>query len=127
MGGKTEGRTEIGRVTKSSQPEELDLAAPKVWRRLVPSWLRALIWVDSAPRYDAFLSYSLKSDREIAPVIQSLIQGFLRPWYKVRAKTIFRDLSCLPAGSSLEAELFDRLDRSSLSLQKVRTLEESSI
>lgn len=36
----------------------------------------------------------------------------MRPWYKARAKTIFRDLSCLPAGSSLEAELFDRLDQS---------------
>jgi len=36
----------------------------------------------------------------------------LRPWYKVRAKNVFRDLSCLPAGSSLEAELFARLDQS---------------
>jgi hypothetical protein len=36
----------------------------------------------------------------------------LRPWYKLRAKTVFRDLSCLPAGSSLEAEVFERLDRS---------------
>jgi hypothetical protein len=72
MGSKTQGRTEIGHLIKSSQPEELDLAAPKVWRRLLPSWLRALIWVDSAPRYDAFLSYSWNSDSEIAPVIQSL-------------------------------------------------------
>jgi len=45
-------------------------------------------------------------------VIQSALQRFLRPWYKVRAKTIFQHLSCLPAGSNLEAELFDRLDRS---------------
>src|SRR6202044_287585 len=30
---------------------------------------------------------------------------------KIRAKTIFRDLSSLPVGSSLEAELFERLDR----------------
>jgi hypothetical protein len=90
----------------------LDLAPPKPWRRFVPVWLRSLIWVDSAQKYDAFLSYSWKSDSKVAPVIQSLIQKFLCPWYKLRAKTVFRDLSCLPAGSSLEGELFDRLDRS---------------
>jgi hypothetical protein len=68
--------------------------------------------VDSASRYDAFLSYSWKGDSAVAPVIQSVLQGFLRPWYRIRTLTIFRDLSCLPAGSSLEAELYDRLDRS---------------
>jgi WD40 repeat protein len=93
--------------------KDLDLAEHKKWRRFVPPWLRALLWADSAKRYDAFLSYCWKADKEAAPVIQSVLQGFLRPWYKVRAKTIFRDLSCLPAGSSIEAELFDRLDRSS--------------
>jgi hypothetical protein len=72
-----------------------------------------LIWVDSAENYDGFLSYSWKSDSKVAPVIQSLLQHFLRPWYKTRAKTIFRDLSSMPAGSSLEKELFDRMDRSS--------------
>ena len=90
----------------------LDLAPPKPWRRFVPSWLRSLIWIDSAKSYDGFLSYSWKSDSQIAPVIQSVIQRFLCPWYKMRAKTVFRDLSCLPAGSSLEGELFDRIDRS---------------
>ncbi len=79
----------------------------------MPAWLRSLIWVDSAKSYDAFLSYSWKCDSQVAPVIQSVLQRFLCPWYKVRAKTIFRDLSCLPAGSSLERELFDRLERSS--------------
>ena len=90
----------------------LDLAPPKSWRRCVPFWLRSLIWIDSAQKYDAFLSYSWKTDGNIAPVIQSVIQRFLCPWYRFRAKTVFRDLSCLPAGSSLEAELFNRLDRS---------------
>lgn len=94
------------------KPEQLDLGPPKKWGWFVPSWLRSLIWVDSAGSYDAFLSYSWKSDSELAPVIQSVLQQFLCPWYKLRAKTIFRDLSCLPAGSSLESELFDRLDHS---------------
>jgi hypothetical protein len=71
-----------------------------------------VIWVDSAAKYDAFLSYSWGADRTIAPVIQTVIQRFLCPWHKTRARTVFRDLSCLPAGSSLEAELCDRLDRS---------------
>jgi hypothetical protein len=96
-----------------AESEQLDLRPPKTWRRLVPSWLRSLIWVDSAGSYDAFLSYSWKSDVEIAPVIQSVPQRFLCPWCKLRAETVFRDLSCLPAGSSLKNELFDRLDRSS--------------
>jgi hypothetical protein len=92
--------------------ERLDLRPPRMWRRLVPAWLRSLIWVDSAESYDAFLSYSWKSDSSIAPAIQSVLQRFLCPWYRLRARTVFRDLSCLPAGSSLERELFNRLDQS---------------
>jgi hypothetical protein len=90
----------------------LDLAPRRPWRRFLPLWLRSLIWVDSAQKYDAFLSYSWKSDSKVAPLIQSVLQQFLCPWYRSRAKTVFRDLSCLPAGSSLENELHDRLDRS---------------
>ena len=99
-------------MVTEAHPPQLDLAPPKAWRRFFPAWFRSLIWVDSAGSYDAFLSYSWKSDSEVAPVIQSVLQRFLCPWYKLRAKTVFRDLSCLPAGSSLETELFDRLDRS---------------
>ena len=110
MDGSIDRRHKQEDFPKSIPP--LDVASPKPWRRIIPSWLRALIWVDSSERYDAFLSYSWKSDSKIAPVIQSITQRFLCPWYKLRAKTVFRDLSCLPAGSSLENELFDRLDRS---------------
>ena len=100
-------------MTTSPAPSaRLDLAPSKAWRRFLPSWLRSLVWLDSATHYDAFLSYSWKADSEIAPVIQSVVQRFLCPWYRLRAKTVFRDLSCLPAGSSLEAQLFDRIDRS---------------
>ncbi len=99
-------------ITSPSAATTLDLAPPKPWRRFVPSWLRSLIWIDSIEKYDAFLSYSWKSDSNVAPVVQSVIQKFLCPWYKFRAKSVFRDLSSLPAGSNLEAELCDRLDRS---------------
>lgn len=104
--------TEPKNLPGTAHSERLDLAPGKPWRRLIPSWFRRLIWVDAAGSYDAFLSYSWKSDSEVAPVIQSVIQQFLCPWYKLRAKTVFRDLSCLPAASSLETELLARLDRS---------------
>ena len=110
MGGSVERRP--GREGLSTGDPPLDVAVPKAWRRFVPSWFRTLVWVDSSQSYDAFLSYSWKSDLKIAPVIQSIIQRFLCPWYKLRAKTVFRDLSCLPAGSSLKTELINRLDRS---------------
>src|SRR5581483_7600704 len=90
----------------------LDLRSPQPWRRFTPNWLQSLLWVDGSQSYDAFLSYSWTADKQVAPVIQGAIQNFLRPWYKIRAKTVFRDLSSLPAGSSLETELFDRMDRS---------------
>jgi len=90
----------------------LDKAPQKPWRRCLPRWLRSLIWLDAAAHYDAFLSYSWKADGSIAPLIQSALQQFLCPWYKRRAKNVFRDLSSLPAGSSLQKELFERIDRS---------------
>ena len=82
------------------------------WRGFLPSWLRALIWVAEATSFGAFLSYGWAADRDIAPIIQSVLQSFLCPWYKKRARNIFRDLSCLPAGSDIREELRRRLDRS---------------
>ena len=91
---------------------QLDKAPRRLWRRLLPEWSQHLLWTGLDVRYDAFLSYSWSSDREVAPVLQSTLQRFLCPWYKLRARRVFRDLSALPAGSSLEEALFDRLDRS---------------
>jgi WD40 repeat protein len=90
----------------------LDLAPLSRWRRLLPRWFRAMIWVEDLDRYDAFLSYSWQSDRQLAPHVQAVIQSFVRPWYKTRAKAVFRDLGSLPAGSSLQAELNARIDKS---------------
>src|SRR5213593_2048550 len=98
---------------QAEQARRQDLPPPPPsWRRLIPAWLRSLIWIDDLPSYDGFLSYSWAGDKQVATVVQSAIQRFLCPWYRGRAKTIFRDLECLPAGSSLEAELLTRLDRS---------------
>src|SRR5436190_5937093 len=52
-----------------------------------------------APRagYDAFISYSHKADADLAPVLQRALHGFARPWYRLRALRVFRDISNLPA------------------------------
>ena len=92
--------------------DDLDFAPPPRWRRIFPRWLRNIIWLDAAAHYDAFLSYSWKSDGETAPVIQSVIHRFLCPWYKVRARTVFRDRSHLAAGGDFPTEIRKRIDRS---------------
>ncbi len=78
----------------------------------MPAWLRGLIWTDRSPSFDAFLSYSWKADSGLAPIIQNILQSFLRPWYKLRALNIFRDLSALAASSNLEMSLKAKLDHS---------------
>ena len=89
-----------------------DRRPPPRWRSLVPRLIRTLLWGDGRPSYDAFLSYSWKVDIPVATVVQSTLQQFLCPWYRLRALNVFRDLSSLPASSSLEDGLRDRLDRS---------------
>src|ERR1700726_1099974 len=46
-------------------------------------------------RYRAFISYSHAADRQLAPALQSSLQRFARPFYKLRALRIFRDKSSL--------------------------------
>lgn len=87
-------------------------SAPPRWRGFLPAWLRGLIWVEQATSFDGFLSYSWKGESSIAPVIQSVLQTFLRPWYKPRALNIFRDLASLAASSSLQSSLEEKIDQS---------------
>jgi hypothetical protein len=89
-----------------------DIPVPPRWRALLPSRIRMLVWGDDRESYDGFLSYSWEADHSVAPVLQSVLQNFLRPWYKVRTLNIFRDLSSLPANQNLREELAKRLDRS---------------
>ncbi len=98
--------------TVADQMSEADLNPPPRWRRYVPVWLRRLIWIDEVTHYDAFLSYSWSGEPDVAVAVQSVIQRFLCPWYRLRAKTVFRDLSCLPTAADLEDELRKRIDRS---------------
>jgi len=85
---------------------------PPRWRAFLPEWLRALIWVEQGTSFDAFLSYGWKGESSLGLVLQSVLQMFLRPWYKTRALNIFRDLSSLAPSGSLQAYLERKLDQS---------------
>ena len=44
-------------------------------------------------RYDAFISYNHAADGDLAPAIERSLQRLAKPWYKLRALSIFRDMS----------------------------------
>jgi hypothetical protein len=55
----------------------------------------------------AFISYS-RQDSELAARLQSRLQSFAKPWYRLRRLNVFRDASHLVSGalrSSIEAAL----------------------
>ena len=51
--------------------------------------------------YKAFLSYGHVSDIEFAPVLQSALERFAKPWYRSRNCRIFRDTTNLSATPEL--------------------------
>jgi WD40 repeat protein len=51
--------------------------------------------------YDAFISYSHAADGKLAPALQNALQGFAKPWYKLRALHLFRDQTSLSATPGL--------------------------
>jgi WD40 repeat protein len=60
-------------------------------------------------RYDAFISYSHAQDGKLAPALQAEVERFAKPWYRSRARRVFRDQANLAASPKLwdavEAEL----------------------
>lgn len=42
-------------------------------------------------RYDAFISYSHAADVQLAPSLQSALHSLAKPWFKIRALSVFRD------------------------------------
>lgn len=44
-------------------------------------------------RYDAFISYNHAADGELAPAIERGLQRLAKPWYRLRALSVFRDMS----------------------------------
>lgn len=55
----------------------------------------------NVPIYRAFISYSHAADGKLAPALQSALQGFTKPWYRLRSIRIFRDKTSLSANPSL--------------------------
>ena len=51
--------------------------------------------------YDAFISYSHRLDAAITARLQSELQRFAKPWYRVRALHVFRDQTSLAASPNL--------------------------
>jgi len=62
--------------------------------------------------YKAFLSYSHTADAKLAPAIQSGLQGFARPWYRLRALRVFRDKTSLAVNPALWPSIERALEQS---------------
>ena len=55
--------------------------------------------------YDAFISYSHQDDGDLAAALQSRMQRFAKPWYRMRALRVFRDTASLSANLGLWASI----------------------
>ncbi len=62
--------------------------------------------------YDAFVSYSHAADNELAPVLQSHLQSFAKPWYKLRSLRVFRDATTLTLTPHLWPTIREAMDSS---------------
>ena len=62
--------------------------------------------------YDAFVSYSHSADRELAPVLQSHLQRFAKPWWRLRSTRVFRDDTTLNLTPHLWPDIRAALDAS---------------
>ena len=66
-----------------------------------------------ARRYDAFISYSHESDSELAPILQSGVEKFAKPWNRLRALRLFRDQTNLRFEPALWPSIVDAMSQSS--------------
>jgi WD40 repeat protein len=62
--------------------------------------------------YKAFISYSHTADATLAAALQSGLQGFARPWYKLRAIRVFRDKTSLAVNAGLWPSIQKALEQS---------------
>jgi hypothetical protein len=66
--------------------------------------------VGTEQRFDAFISYSRRVDAEVAARLQSALQTFAKPWYRLRVLRVFRDDASLSAQPSLWSSIVAALD-----------------
>lgn len=55
--------------------------------------------------HDAFISYSHSADIDLAPRLEAALQRFAKPWYRIRALSVFRDAANL----NLSPHLWDTI------------------
>ena len=65
----------------------------------------------AGPAYAAFISYSRAVDGRLAPRLQSALERFGKPWYRLRAIRVFRDDASLSANPGLWSSLTGALER----------------
>lgn len=63
-------------------------------------------------QYDAFISYSHESEHAFATALQSAIQRFGKPWYRMRILRVFRDEANLSLNSALWSTVADAIEQS---------------
>ena len=69
----------------------------------------ASVTADTAPvrKYRGFISYSHAADDRLAPALQSDLQRFGKPWYRLRAMRVFRDQT----GLAVTPELWGSIEK----------------
>jgi WD40 repeat protein len=65
---------------------------------------------DDDQRYDGFISYSRALDGTLAPTLQSALERFAKPWYRLRRLRVFRDDASLSANPGLWTSIEEALD-----------------
>ncbi|HTH05958.1 MAG TPA: hypothetical protein VL916_08810, partial [Ilumatobacteraceae bacterium] len=60
-------------------------------------------------RYDAFISYNHAADDRLAPAVESGLQRLAKPWYQLRAMSVYRDVSDTGLSPSLWGTVQQRL------------------
>ncbi|GAA3173331.1 hypothetical protein [Nonomuraea roseoviolacea] len=72
--------------------------------------------MSEAAVYDAFISYSHTADARLAPLLEAGLRAMGKPWYRRRARRVFRDQASLPAAP----ELWPSIERALAALAGVR-------
>ncbi|HZI54461.1 MAG TPA: TIR domain-containing protein, partial [Chitinophagaceae bacterium] len=77
--------------------------------------------------YNAFISYSHAADGKLAPALQTGLEKFAKPWYKIRNLNIFRDEASLSASPHLWINIQKALDKSEYLVYMASPVSASSI
>ncbi len=80
-------------------------------RRLLARWAGGGV-MTLVSGYDGFISYSHQDDAVLGPALQTSLERFAKPWYKMRVLRIFLDTADLGANPGLWPSIVDGLSSS---------------